>query len=99
MRRLRKAKGLTQEKLGESAELSYKYIGELERGEVNISLDSIVKIAEALGVKIGNLFSKETVPVQKVHVKEKSLLSNLSSGDIRSIKAALKLLNKTFAKL
>ena len=99
VRGLRKVKGLTQEKFSESAELSYKYIGELERGEVNISLDSIVKIADALGVKAGDLFSKETVLVQKVYVKEKSLLSNLSSGDISSIKAALKLLNKIFAKL
>ncbi|MBI4680030.1 MAG: helix-turn-helix transcriptional regulator [Nitrospirae bacterium] len=30
----------TQEELGEKAGLSYKFVGEIERGEVNPSLDS-----------------------------------------------------------
>ena len=56
IRTLRKLKALTQEELGERAGLSYKFVGEIERGKVNPSLDSLVKIANALGVKAGNLF-------------------------------------------
>ncbi len=39
IRELRKIAGITQEELGEKSALSYKYIGELERGQVNVSLD------------------------------------------------------------
>ncbi len=99
IRELRKSAGITQEELGEKAELSYKFIGELERGQVNVSLDSIVRIVGALGVKIGDLFSKEKIPVQKVLVKEKSPLSKFSSKDLQLIKKALRLLNRTFSKV
>jgi len=39
---------LTQEQLAEKAGLSYKYVGEVERGQENISLDALVRIANAL---------------------------------------------------
>ena len=103
IRSLRKAGGITQEELGEKAGLNYKFIGELERGRVNVSLDSLQKIAEALGVKIGDLFSMEKISVQKVFVKvsakEKDSLSNFSPKDIQLIKEALRLLNRTFSKV
>ncbi len=43
---------MSQEQLAEKADLSYKYVGEVERGSVNISLDSLVRIAKALKVKL-----------------------------------------------
>jgi len=46
---------LNQEQLAEKADLTYKYIGEVERGTVNISLDSLVRIAKALKVKVTDL--------------------------------------------
>ena len=99
IRELRRSGGFTQEKLGEKAGLNYKFIGELERGQVNVSLDSLAKIAEALMVKVGDLFSEERVLVQKVFIREKSPLSKLSLQNIQIIKKALKLLNKTFLKI
>ncbi|MEK7846636.1 MAG: helix-turn-helix domain-containing protein [Nitrospinota bacterium] len=73
------------------------------RGDVNVSLDSLVKIAEALGVKIGDLFSKEKIPVQKVFVeifpKKKNLFSKLSHQDIQLIKKTLRILNRAFSKV
>jgi transcriptional regulator with XRE-family HTH domain len=48
----RKQAHLSQEQLAEKADLSYKYVGEVERGSVNISLDSLVRIAKALKVKL-----------------------------------------------
>lgn len=98
IRNLRKSAGLTQEELGEKSDLSYKYIGELERGRVNVSLDSLLRIADAIDVKIGDLFSKEKVTVQKVILKEESPLSKLTPQDLQQIKHTLKLLNKVFAK-
>jgi len=99
IRELRKSAGITQEELGEKAELNYKFIGELERGQVNVSLDSIARIADAIGVKIGDIFSKEKIPVQKTLVKEKSPLSKLSPQDLQLIKKTLRLLNRTFSKV
>lgn len=51
----RKQAGMSQEKLAEKADLSYKYLGEVERGYVNISLDSLMRIAKALGVHVRDL--------------------------------------------
>lgn len=99
IRELRKSAGFTQEKFGGKTGLSYKYIGELERGQVNVSLNSIVKIAEALGVKVGDLFSEERIHVQKVFVRERNTLLRLSPQNIHLIKKALTLLNKTFSKV
>jgi|TARA_B100001964_G_C14223552_1_gene596514 transcriptional regulator with XRE-family HTH domain len=96
IRTLRNTAGYTQERLGKKAGLSYKYIGELERGRVNVSLDSLEKITSALGVNLGNLFSKDKVSVQKVFVKEKDKLSGLSKKDIQVVKNAMKILSKVF---
>ena len=100
---LRKSGGLTQEELGEKAGLSYKFIGELERGEVNVSIDSLLKIAEALGIKIGDLFSMEKISVQKVFVKvlteKRDSLARFSPQESQLIKEALRLLNRAFSKV
>ncbi|MBI4685679.1 MAG: helix-turn-helix transcriptional regulator [Nitrospirae bacterium] len=99
IRELRKSSGITQEELGEKAALNYKFIGELERGKVNVSLDSIVRIAGALGVKTGDLFSKEKIPQQKILVKDKGPFSHFSPQDLQLIKKTLHLLNKVFSKV
>lgn len=56
IRTLRKRKGLTQEGLAEQIGTSSKYIGEIERGKVNFSLDIAEKIASGLGVDLPELF-------------------------------------------
>ena len=55
IRGLRKEARLSQEQLGEKAELSYKYVGEIERGCVNVSLDALMRIAKALKVQLRDL--------------------------------------------
>ena len=56
IRRLRKAKGLTQEKLAQEADMAMRYVAGVERGEENPSLRFLVKMAEVLGVGPGELF-------------------------------------------
>ena len=50
IRELRVAKGISQEALADQAGVHRTYMGSVERGERNISLDNIVKIARALRV-------------------------------------------------
>ena len=50
IRTYRKRASLTQEKLAERADLHHNFIGEVERGNMEISLGSLLKIAKALGV-------------------------------------------------
>lgn len=56
MRELRKRKQLSQETLALACNLDRTYIGGVERGERNISLVNIHKIAEALGVEAREMF-------------------------------------------
>jgi transcriptional regulator with XRE-family HTH domain len=55
VRELRKGKGLSQEELSFKADLHRTYIGMIERGEKNITLLNIEKIANALKVSITDL--------------------------------------------
>ena len=48
-------RGLTQEKLGKIAGMHRTYIGAVERGEKNLTLTNLLKIAKALKVKIVKL--------------------------------------------
>ena len=55
IRSYREKAALTQEKLAEKAELSPKYLGEVERGLVNISVDALLRIAKALDIRLRDL--------------------------------------------
>jgi transcriptional regulator with XRE-family HTH domain len=52
IRRIREGRGLSQEELAALAGLHRAYIGHIERGEKNIGLKNIEKIAKALNIKI-----------------------------------------------
>ena len=56
LRSIRLANGLTQKELAEKAGLHATYIGIIERGKQSASLDTIEKLAAALGVKEETFF-------------------------------------------
>jgi transcriptional regulator with XRE-family HTH domain len=56
MRRQRLGRGLSQEQLADLAGLHRTYIGSVERGERNVSIDNIEAIANALAVSVRDLF-------------------------------------------
>ena len=56
LRRLRKAIKLSQEKVALKAGIDRSYYGEIERGEHNVALINIVRIAGALEVETAELF-------------------------------------------
>ena len=56
IRRIREEHGLSQEELAAIAGLHRAYVGQIERGEKNIGLKNLQKIAKALEVNIEDLF-------------------------------------------
>ena len=58
IRNYRTSKGLSQEKLAELSGCHPTYIGQIERGEKNATIESIEKISVALNVSLSRLFEK-----------------------------------------
>lgn len=58
IRNYRTKLGLSQEKLAELSGCHPTYIGQLERGEKNATLESVEKIADALEIPLSKLFEK-----------------------------------------
>lgn len=58
VRQLRKAKKLSQEALALESGLDRSYVGKIERGESNVALVNIQRIAGALKVGAGELFGE-----------------------------------------
>ena len=57
VRRFRTQRGYSQEELGERAGLHRTYVSSLERGERNVGLDNIKRLAGALGVAASDLLA------------------------------------------
>jgi transcriptional regulator with XRE-family HTH domain len=58
VRQLRVKKALSQEALAELAGLHRTYLGSIERGERNVSIDNIGRLADALGVSASELLKE-----------------------------------------
>jgi transcriptional regulator with XRE-family HTH domain len=59
LKRLRKAKGFSQEKLESAADVSKNQIGNIERGEINTTISTVYLIAKALDTPPKELFDFE----------------------------------------
>ncbi len=93
LKEIRKIKGFTQEVLAEKANLNYKYLGELERGKVNVSLDSLLRISQALEINMGDLFRRKEETILQI------IFSKMSSQDFELLKKSSELLNIIFSKI
>jgi transcriptional regulator with XRE-family HTH domain len=86
IRELRKAKGWTQEQLAEAASLHYSYIGGVERGDRNISLETLEKIIAAFDVPAIEFFRFEDETQRRKALDEHmALLSSKSAEEIAAL--------------
>jgi transcriptional regulator with XRE-family HTH domain len=89
IRTIRKKRNITQEILGEKAELQYTFIGGVERGQRNISLLTLEKIAKGLDVEPYKLVNFGYVDLTDVDNKNEVLEAHrllLESRNIEEIK-------------
>jgi transcriptional regulator with XRE-family HTH domain len=78
VRELRQRRGVSQEVLAERAELQRTYLSEVETGRRNVTLINIGRIADALGVGVGELMTaaEGRVPVTEApHLAEPPAVS------------------------
>lgn len=94
IRQLRKAAGLTQERLARRAGMDYKYLGGVERGERNVTLDNVERIVRALDVEPYEPFlfgTRSSRPVGKL--SEEVLLNLARRTDPKTRALAFELLH------
>ncbi|WDQ33627.1 helix-turn-helix transcriptional regulator [Paenibacillus marchantiae] len=103
IRAIRKAKGLTQQQLAELSGLDDAYIGSVERGERNFSIDTLEKIVGGLDISFSDLLliyndedqQQDTVR-RDATVEYISILSELDSEQIKTLRKILDTLKGAF---
>lgn len=58
LRKFREGRGYTQEEFAEICEISRAYYGRIERGEHSVTVEKCYQIAQALNVRIADLFAE-----------------------------------------
>jgi len=94
IRSLRNVKGWTQQELGDRADINYKFLGEIERGQQNPSFNILVKIAVALGVNLPELFrfEHEISDRKEIETQIQQILKTIPDDTLRQILLLLQVL-------
>ncbi|MCW3792641.1 helix-turn-helix domain-containing protein [Paenibacillus sp. LS1] len=95
IRLYRKARKLTQEELGEQLRIDQSYLGRIERGEVNITIETLDKIAISLHITPSQLLEDEKHDVKnklKADIMDKidTTLLSLSNKELEVIHRLIK---------
>ncbi|MGG4094466.1 helix-turn-helix domain-containing protein [Paenibacillus lautus] len=96
IRQIRKDHKISQEKLGELAQLQSSYIGGVERGERNISLETLEKIIKAFDMHYTEFFNfREIGDSAKLGKQElvEVFVGELLTNDIEQIKKIYEIYN------
>lgn len=91
LRRIRKENRLTQEDVADKARLNSSYYGRIERGEINVTIETLIASARALNVEVPNLFETEvtTVDVSRLHVEIGKAVKRLDTHNLRLLRDLL----------
>ena len=89
VRLIRKARGMTLEALGEAAEIGFKHIAAIERGEKTASFDAIDQLAKALKVQPYELFLPHDENDARLQQAFKHLVRQLEEDGTPALKRLL----------
>ncbi len=91
---LRTMKGWTQQELGNQADVNYKFVGEIERGQQNPSFNTLVKVATALEVELPELFrfEQEISDRKEIETRITEIINKLSDDALHKILILLRVL-------
>jgi transcriptional regulator with XRE-family HTH domain len=94
IRTLRTAKGLTQQALGHRADVDYKFIGEIERGNMNPSFKVLVKIATTLDVELPEIlrFEQEISDQKELESRITKIVKTLSVEKMQNVLMLLRII-------
>ncbi len=90
LRAIREAAGFTQEQLGQAAELDYKHIGSIERGEKTPSFEAVERLAGALKVDYYELFLPDDLLLGRTDKDLKVLVREIESHGSPQLKQFLR---------
>lgn len=85
LRELRKTSGLSQDRTAELAGISGKYLGEVERGEVNATILVVAKLADVFQITLSDLMHFEHVVPQDEIINKISVMITNCSNDERTM--------------
>lgn len=91
IKELRITQHLSQDKLGELTGLNGKYLGEVERGNANISINNLSKISIALNIPLTNLIDINHEQNKEILIDE--LHKIINSANIKQLKLIYKIIN------
>jgi len=94
IRSLRNMKGWTQQELGSRADVNYKFVGEIERGQQNPTFNVLTKLALALGVDLLEIFrfGHEIADRKEVETRIKRVLKSVPDEELSRILMVLSVL-------
>ena len=91
IKELRKARGLSQEALAEKMDGHPKYLGSVERGEQNPTIEFLMKLAVALKVDLVSLFNFQWQKMSEVELKRR-LDAMVEKADLERLREILALM-------
>jgi transcriptional regulator with XRE-family HTH domain len=93
IRLLRQQKNWTQARLGRAAGLTFKFVGQIERGEVSPTLNSLEKLARALQLTVADLLTFGNGSAAKTR---RLIVLPCSPADLKIIRSGLRILTRLF---
>ena len=87
---IRKRSGLTQSEVAEAAGLSDRTYADIERGTVNMRIETILRICEALHITPDEILTQSDVPIT---AQQEEILARLNACNPKDKETALRLLS------
>lgn len=89
IQKIRKSKGMTQDRLAEDVNISPKYLSSIERGRENPTLNTIIQLSDSLDVELEDFF--ESVKLESPEISRKMIIDLLDKADPEQLKMFYKI--------